>query len=60
MMLKIDTTTKLYTKEKADKIVQSMNDQDDDWTYTAVHDPKGTGFSFIEAYDENGELVGTM
>jgi len=34
-----------------------MNATDDDWVYVAKHDPKGTGWSFIEVYDEDGEFV---
>jgi len=27
------------------------------WTYKVKHDPKGTGCSLIEIYDEDGEFV---
>jgi len=33
---------------------------DGDWTYAAVHDPRGTGSSFIAARDEDGELIGKI
>jgi hypothetical protein len=51
----------LYSPAKADQIAAQMNsDPDDDWTYTAVHDPKGTGYSFVEVHDEDGEFVGKV
>ena len=58
-MKKLDTTHTLYTKEQAEAIAAEMN-ATDDWTYTAVHDPRGTGYSFIEIHDEDGEFVGRM
>jgi len=58
-MKKLDTTSKLFTKEQAEKIAKEMN-ATDDWTYRPIHDPKGTGYSFIEVYDENGEFVSKL
>jgi hypothetical protein len=29
----------------------------DDWDYKVKHDPAGTGYSFIEVYDEDGEFI---
>jgi len=55
----LDTTEKLFTKEKADQVAKEMNESDD-WTYIPNHDPKGTGYSFIEIYDETGEFVGKL
>jgi len=34
-----------------------MKINDPDWTYVACYDPKGTGYSFINIYDENGDFV---
>ena len=31
-----------------------------EWTYEAIHDPKGTGWSFIVARDEDGDLISSM
>ena len=57
----LDTTETLYTKEKAEAIAAMMNaDTDDDWTYLPNHCPNGTGFSFIEVYDEDGEFVAKL
>ena len=56
-MMKLDMTKKFYTKEKAEAVAAEMNATDDDWVYVAKHDPKGTGWSFIEVYDEDGEFV---
>lgn len=57
----LDTTNSLYSKEKAEKIAAEMNaSTDDDWLYVPVHDPKGTGYSFVEIYDEDGEFVSRL
>ena len=55
----IDTTHKLFSREAAIKIAAEMS-EDDDWTYTPVHCPKGTGLSFIEVREEDGHLVGKV
>jgi len=55
----LDTTENLYTPEKAEAIAAEMN-ATDDWTYKVIHDPAGTGYSFIEIYDEDGEFVAKM
>ena len=48
----------LYTPENAERIAAELTDFDlDGWTYKAIHCPKGTGFSFIDIYDEEGEFV---
>ena len=52
----LDTTSNLYAPEKAEESAAEMNSSDD-WTYKVVHDPKGTGYSFIEIYDENGKFI---
>lgn len=56
-MLKIDTTPKGYSPEKAEAIAIEMNAIDEDWTYSAKHDPKGTGYSLVQIHDEDGEFV---
>ncbi len=56
-MLRLDQTPKLYPPEKAEQIAAELNAQDDDWTYKVDHDPKGTGYSRIKVYDEDGEFV---
>ncbi len=55
----------LISKEKADEIAAILNaesntDGGDGWKHKAVHDPKGTGNSFIEVYDEQGILLGKL
>lgn len=57
MKATLDTTYKLYSPAEADRIVAEMLVADPEWTYVACHDPKGTGYSFIEIYDEEGEYV---
>ena len=58
-MKTLDTTYKLYTPEEAERVASEMN-ASDDWTYKPIHCPKGTGLSFIEIYDEDGEFVAKM
>ena len=58
-MKRLDTTHRLYAKEAADALAAELTEGDEDgWTYEAVHDPRGTGGSFIEIYDEAGDFVG--
>ena len=59
-MMIINTTPSLFTKDKAIAVAGEMQAGDPDWTYKPVHDPKGTGYSFIEIYDEDGEFVGKV
>lgn len=59
-MKRIDTTEHLYTPENAEKVAAKMSDSDPDWTYIVKHDPKGTGFSFIEIYDDESNFIGKM
>ena len=53
----LDTTHKLFSKEKSITVAAELS-ADDDWEYRPVHCPNGTGYSFIEVYDETGELIG--
>ena len=50
----------LFSSENADAQAQILQAGDSDWTYEAIHDPKGTGWSFIEVRDEDGDLIGTI
>lgn len=50
----------LMTPAKATELAAKMQADDPDWQYVVVHDPKGTGLSFIEAYNEDGEYVGRI
>ena len=55
----LDTTT-LMSPDKANDLAEVLNsDKDDDWTYKAQHDPKGTGMSFVTIHDETGTRIGT-
>lgn len=56
-MKKIDTTPRTFPPAKAEEIAAMMGAEDEDWTYAAKHDPKGTGYSLIEIHDEDGEFV---
>lgn len=57
MQAKINTTSKLFTPADAEAKAAELKAGDPDWDYRVVHDPKGTGWSFIEVYDEDGEFV---
>ena len=57
----IKNIEKLFSQEKAEELADTLNsDKDDNWVYTPVHCPKGTGYSFINIHDENGEFVGKL
>lgn len=58
-MKKLDTTKTFYTKEKAERVAAELN-ATDDWLYVPMHNPKGTGWSFIAIYDETGEFVANL
>ncbi len=59
-MKRIDTTEHLYSPAQAEAIADEMRAADPDWSYTAKHDPKGTGYSFIEVYDDEGVFIGKL
>ena len=50
----------LFSPENAEAQAQILQAGDSDWTYEAIHDPKGTGWSFIVIRDEDGDLIGRM
>ena len=57
-MSTIKSYTTHMTPAKADAMAAEMNRvEDDGWSYKAEHDPKGTGSSFVKAFDEDGEFV---
>ena len=59
---RIDTRpATLMSKDEADETVKKLNaESDDGWTYEAVHNPAGTGISFIKVFDENGDYLGEL
>ena len=59
--MKINTTHTLYAPAKAEEIAALLTTADDDgWTYKAKHDPLGTGWSFIEVFDEDQFIIGRV
>lgn len=60
MMLKIDTCGKLFQPAEAERVAKTLEENDQDWSYVVRHDPKGTGYSFVEVYDEDGEFIGKV
>lgn len=53
----IDEPHKLFPRDKVDAAAAELEANDPDWTYRPNHCPNGTGYSFIEIFDENGEFV---
>jgi len=53
----LDTTRQLFQPKKAEQVAKKLKRSDPDWDYKVIHDPKKTGYSFIEIYDEDGEFV---
>lgn len=50
-----------FTKDQAESVANTLNaDNEDDWEYRVKHDPKGTGCSLVEVYDEDGFLLGKV
>ena len=58
-MKTLDTTTHTFAPEDVDRVAAELKAGDPDWDYIVRHDPKGTGRSLIDIFDEDGELVGT-
>lgn len=56
--LTIKRPAQLFPPKKATTIAKQMQKKDPEWTYKVVHDPKKTGYSFIEIYDEDNVLIG--
>lgn len=48
---------RFFKPEAAEKLAVTLRQDDPDWKYVVRHDPKGTGYSFIEIYDEDGLFV---
>jgi len=53
----LDQNEKLFSPIEVEAFINMMKIGDPEWKYVACHDPKGTGYSFIEIYDENGDFV---
>jgi len=49
----------LFNPKDAEEKALELNESDD-WTYKVVHCPKGTGYSYIEIYDEEGEFISKL
>jgi hypothetical protein len=56
-MMIMTNNKRFYTPEEAERTAKIMNETDEDWNYVVKHDPKRTGYSFIEVYDEENEFV---
>lgn len=61
MTLLSNAPATLFPPERAEEIARDLRAADEDgWTFTAVHEPKGIGASFVEIRDEAGELLGKL
>jgi len=58
--MKINTNYTLYAPAKAEEIAALLTADGDGWTYKAKHDPLGTGWSFIEVFDEDQFIIGRV
>ena len=58
MMMISNRPATLYSPEAAIAKAADINAADADWDYVVIHDPKGTGYSFIEIRDEDAEVIG--
>ena len=56
----LDTTHHLYTPAQAEALAAQYQAGDPDWMYVVVHDPAGTGYSYITVIDEDGECVSSV
>ncbi len=59
-MKRLDTTRKFFTRKAAEEAVTALQSGEKEWSFVAVHDPKGTGYSFIEIFDEDKIFVGRI
>lgn len=55
---KIQIYTTFFKPADAETTAKELQCNDPDWSYVPKHDPKGTGRSFIEIFDEDGFKVG--
>lgn len=63
--MRIDKTPKkFFSHDEAEKVAAKMtadeHENGGDWAYVPVHDPKGTGFSFVEVIDGDGEKIANL
>ena len=50
----------LFSPTDAKIKASELQTGDPDWTYSVVDDLAGTGYSFIEIYDEDMQFVGRV
>lgn len=63
-MISLRHTPTLFKPHNAVKTAHMLTEESeilkDGWTYSAKHDPKGTGDSLIEVHDEDNEFIGYL
>ena len=59
-VLNFASQCRLFERGEAEATAAELQTHDPDWTYTAVHDPKGTGLSYIQITDEEGLPLGKV
>jgi len=50
----------LLSPAKAEEIAAKLSAVDDEFKYVAKHCPKGTGQSFVQIFDADGNILGTL
>lgn len=51
----------LFAPAEAERLAAQLNaEPGEDWIYTAVHCPQGTGYSFITLHDAEHEYIGRL
>ena len=57
-MARLTHTDRLFAPREAQRLAAEMQADDDEWTYTVIDDPKGTGYSRICITDDEGIVIG--
>jgi hypothetical protein len=60
MLINTESVTLLEPLKAEELALALNNDIEDDFVYTVIHDPKGTGKSFIRCHDADGYYVGKL
>ncbi len=60
MKTTIKSTSHTFDPEDVDRVAAELKAEDPDWDYVVRHDPKDTGYSLIDIFDEDGEFVATF
>ena len=60
-MPSLNHVARLFTPQEAERLAAVLQaEEEEQWTYTVVYDPKGTGYALIRITEEDGNIVGTL